>query len=95
MSENIFIGIGEDAKELASPELNAMVESAAVGAQCDDLLRRHGQGSVLQRCRVVGQSLRGCGNGDVGRGAYIELKRHDPSYRDVVVTPGEKQRLIL
>lgn len=95
IKENISIGIGEDSKDIMPDELNAMVEQVAAEAHCDDLLKRYGEQTVLQRCRVVGQSLRGCGNGDVGRGAYRELRRHDPSYRNVVVTPGEKQRLIL
>ncbi|KAJ3512181.1 hypothetical protein NMY22_g15410 [Coprinellus aureogranulatus] len=93
--ENILIGIGEDSKGIPSEQLSPLIEAVAREAQCDDLLQRYGEHTVLQRCRVVGQSLRGCGNGDVGRGASKELRRYDPSYRHVVVTPGEKQRLVL
>jgi hypothetical protein len=39
--------------------------------------------------------LKGCGNGDIGKAAYRELKRNDPSQCVHTLSPGEKQRLIL
>ncbi|KAJ2912466.1 hypothetical protein MD484_g7949, partial [Candolleomyces efflorescens] len=97
LAENILIGLGGD---LALPGLTAdarqaMVHEVAETVGCAQLLRRLGEETILNPCRVVGQSLKGCGNGDIGKAAHRELKRNDPSQCVHTLSPGEKERIIL
>ncbi|KAJ2936212.1 hypothetical protein H1R20_g880, partial [Candolleomyces eurysporus] len=79
LAENIFIGLGND---LAQRALTADARQRMIR-------------EATETAGVVGQSLRGCGNGDIGKAAYRELKRNDPSQCVHALSPGEKQRLIL
>ena len=100
LRENLLMGLGSlqatqgEFSERDSEE-DRVVKEAVEIAGCNHLLHRLGSSTVVNPCRVVAQSLRGCGNGDVGRGAYRELRRNDPAQRAIVLSPGEKQRLIL
>jgi ABC-type bacteriocin/lantibiotic exporter with double-glycine peptidase domain len=97
LAENIFIGLGEDLAQrgLTTDARQRMVHEAAEIVGCTQLLQRLGEDTILNPCRVVNTSLKGCGNGDIGKAAYREWKRNDPSQCLHTLSPGEKQRLIL
>ncbi|TFK32822.1 P-loop containing nucleoside triphosphate hydrolase protein [Crucibulum laeve] len=92
LRENILMGLtGVERKHADNPE---KISEAAVLGGSYDLMSRLGWDTILNRCGVVGQSMRGCGNGDIGDGALAELERNSPSSKEISISCGEKQRLI-
>ncbi|RDB22889.1 Lipid A export ATP-binding/permease protein MsbA [Hypsizygus marmoreus] len=92
LSDNLVMGLpdlprgGRDLKEIVD-------EAARLGGSYD-LFQRLGYDTILDPPRVVGQSLKGCGNGEIGNEAIEELERHTAGMKEITISCGEKQRLV-
>jgi ABC-type multidrug transport system fused ATPase/permease subunit len=92
LRENILMGHPDYMK---SPSKNQiLVDEAAHLGGSYGLITRLGYDTILNPPNVLGQSLGGCGNGEIGPLALEELKRHSSSFRETPISCGEKQRLL-
>jgi hypothetical protein len=90
LRENILMGLSGD-----PTEKNEFIDNAARFGGAYDLITRVGYDTILNPPNVVGQSLRGFGNGDIGPSAMEELSRYSSNFRETSISCGEKQRLLL
>ncbi|EDR06393.1 ABC transporter, partial [Laccaria bicolor S238N-H82] len=77
LRENILMGLDDCGFELS--DVAEKIEEAARLGGAYDVVQRLGQDAILNPCRVLGQSLRGCGNGEIGDAALRELDLHSPA----------------
>lgn len=93
LKENLLAGLGSAEERERIGDLS--IKRAMIQMGCDYLSQhRFDKGTILTPCQVVGQSIYGCGNGDIGQKAIYELKSNDTSRRSEDVSPTERQRLI-
>ncbi|KAF8236754.1 P-loop containing nucleoside triphosphate hydrolase protein [Tricholoma matsutake] len=90
--ENILMGLPHIMKSPAEKQ-EIINEAARLGGSYD-IIQRLGYDTILDPPNVVGQSLRGHGNGDIGPLAMEELGCHLSSYKETSISVGEKQRLL-
>ncbi|KAG6911413.1 hypothetical protein DXG01_016510 [Tephrocybe rancida] len=92
LRENLLMGI----PNVVPPQqdIDEYVDEAAKLGGAYDLIQRLGYETILDPPPVVGQSMRTCGNGDIGPGALEELRRNSRSCMATVLSAGEKQRLV-
>lgn len=90
--ENILMGLPHIMKSPAEKK-EITNEAARLGGSYD-IIQRLGYDTILDPPNVVGQSLRGHGNGDIGPLAMEELGCHLSSYKETSISLGEKQRLL-
>jgi ABC-type multidrug transport system fused ATPase/permease subunit len=92
LRENILMGLGDRGFELS--DVTEKIDEAARLGGAYDVVQRLGRDAILNPCRVLGQSLRGCGNGQIGEAALRELDLHSPALSDITISAGERQRII-
>lgn len=92
LRENILMGLDDCGFELS--DVAEKIEEAARLGGAYDVVQRLGQDAILNPCRVLGQSLRGCGNGEIGDAALRELDLHSPALSNITISAGERQRII-
>lgn len=76
------------------PDMEDAIDRAAQLGQANELIQRLGYDLILNPPGVAGQSIKGCGNGDIGLGATEELQRNSPRNKETILSDGEKQRLV-
>lgn len=91
LRENILIGVPD---MWNSSENQDLVDEAARLGGSFDLIQRLGYNTILNPPEIVGQSLKGCGNGEIGPGAMAELKCHSVDSKNISISGGERQRLV-
>lgn len=91
LRENIMISV-PGLRDLSKNQ-DLVDEAARLGGSFD-LTQRLGYDTILSPPEIVGQSLKGCGNGEIGPGAMAELKRHSVNTKSISISAGERQRLV-
>ncbi|KAF8065389.1 P-loop containing nucleoside triphosphate hydrolase protein [Lyophyllum atratum] len=76
------------------PDISDLVDEASRLGGAYDLVRRLGYNTILNSRGFVGQSVKGCGNGDIGVGAIEALRQNSPSNDEIILSGGERQRLV-
>ena len=71
-----------------------LIDEAAHLGGSHGLISQLGYKTILYPPNVLGQSLGGCGNGEIAPHALEELRRHSSSFREKPIPCGEKQRLL-
>jgi hypothetical protein len=90
--ENILIGLPED-MECSTKKQELVDEAARLGGSYD-LIKRLGYDTILNPPNIVGQSLRGRDNGEIGSRAMEELVSHSSRFKQMSISCGERQRLL-
>ncbi|TFK18859.1 P-loop containing nucleoside triphosphate hydrolase protein [Coprinopsis marcescibilis] len=93
VSENIAIGLGSNRTAESQSDMERAITLAAEMAGCLGLLDRVGWNTVLEPCQIVGQSIQGCGNGDIGTSAFHELRKNDYSQYSHTISTEDRGRL--
>ncbi|KAK2459494.1 hypothetical protein APHAL10511_008478 [Amanita phalloides] len=95
LRDNILMGLTDRALHSNSPwSKECMVEHAAKLAGSWDIIHDVGADTILNPVRVVRQSMECVGNGKIDRAAYAELDRCAASAKPIMISSGEKQRLL-
>jgi ABC-type multidrug transport system fused ATPase/permease subunit len=92
LRENILMGLPDDMK--CPVEQQESVDEAARLGGAHELIKRLGYNTILNPPNVLGQSLRGFGNGAIGPCAMEELSQHSSNFKETSISCGEKQRLL-
>lgn len=92
LSENLLMGL-PDRPESQADKAILIDEAARLGGSYN-LIQRLGRDTILNRPGVVGQSIKGNGNGDIGPGAVDALNQNSPAAKEIRISLGEKQRLV-
>ncbi|KAG6845269.1 hypothetical protein H0H87_011678 [Tephrocybe sp. NHM501043] len=92
LRENLLMGI--PSVVLPRKDVDEYVDEAVRLGGAYELIQRLKYDTVLDPPPVIGQSLRTCGNGDIGPGNLEELRRNSNSCRVTALSAGEKQRLV-
>jgi len=93
LRENILVGLPCDMQSHVKNRDLQVDEAARLGGSYD-LIKRLGYDTILNPPNVLGQSLRGGGNGEIGPRAMEELACRSSSFKETAISCGEKQRLL-
>ncbi|RDB22993.1 Lipid A export ATP-binding/permease protein MsbA [Hypsizygus marmoreus] len=92
LKENLLMGLPDDAHRVT--DKTQMLDMAAQLGGCYELIKREGYDAVVDTHGIVGQSVPGFNNGNIGPGAVAEHARHLESLKPISLSGGEKQRII-
>ncbi|GLB34465.1 putative P-loop containing nucleoside triphosphate hydrolase protein [Lyophyllum shimeji] len=91
LRENFLLAVPDMVQDPG--DIDDAIDEAARLGEAYELIQKLGYDAILNPPGMVGQSMKGCGNGDIGPGALEELQRNSPNIQETTLSRSEKQRL--